>query len=465
MNNIGFLQPLIDYPSSIIIDDTSSISYSYKEFYKLILHTSSNLENHLLEKNSIIVIYGYRNSFFTMLLFFACIKNKLIPFIVEAGNLSNIKDLKFNALLSQDSLKFKDYTNVKQYHFEYGNLYTNFHKVIYIGNDNDLVIVSSSGSTSKTPKKILLGKKQTLNNIKSNQQALSISKKDKTLILLPISYSYGLIAQFLSHFFSGAGIIFADKSLGILQLPSLLKKYKITNIFMTPLLSRLLLFYNQNLNFIENNLKFITIGGDKPYKEGIEKLLKVFQCPIFGTYGLAEAGPRVASNKFKLSNNLCLSLGSINPGISVKIINNKKYQKICKTENIGFLLINTPSIYLGYIKGNILQKPKSKMNLKTKDICTYENEKLIILGRDNEYIKHNEKIIWFYDVGKHFYNNSHVLKVKITKNIKDKLDIKIFYRSNIIIEEFKDILFRKYHLKKDLDYSIHLIEFNSSQYK
>jgi len=76
MNNIGFLQPLIDYPSSIIIDDTSSISYSYKEFYKLILHTYSNLESHLLEKNSIIVIYGYRNSFFTMLLFFACIKIK-----------------------------------------------------------------------------------------------------------------------------------------------------------------------------------------------------------------------------------------------------------------------------------------------------------------------------------------------------------------------------------------------------
>ena len=258
------------------------------------------LNHQNIEDHSIIVIYGYRNSFTTLVLLFASVSENLIPFIVESGNLHYTEDLKFNAILTPDPIGFKEYPNIKEISFDHGIIYKNFHKDIYIGSENDFVIVSSSASTSKIPKKILLGKRQTLNNIVSNQKALSISKRDKTLVLLPISYSYGLIGQVLSHLLVGADIFFTNKNLGILQLSALIRKHKITNIFMTPLFSRLFLYYNQNLRIIENSLSFITIGGDKPYEEELKKLQKIFQCPIYGTYGLAEAGPRVATKKFDL---------------------------------------------------------------------------------------------------------------------------------------------------------------------
>lgn len=460
-----FIQPLFDFPTSSIINEIENKSYSYQEFYTEILRIEYEFENLRIEKNSIVVIYGYRSSFKTLMLFFFCIKNDLIPFIVEQGNLSYIDDLNFNILITTESLIFKKEREIKKTEFEFCKVYQNFHKDLYYGSSNNFAIVSSSGSTSKVTKKILLGKKETLNNIKSNQKALSLTDNDTTLVLLPISYSYGLIAQFLSHFLLGSDIVLTDKTLGIIQIPSLLKKYNITNLFMTPLMSRLFFHYNKKINTVKNNLNFITIGGDKPNKEGVEKIQNVFQCPIYSTYGLAEAGPRVATKKVNLNDVLTFELGNPNPGIKINIIENEKYQKLCGTDQVGYLNIETPSIYLGYIIGKTLQKPISKNVLKTKDICVKDNEGMQLLGRDGDYIIKKDKIIWFYEIGNNFYKNLNVLKVKIKKETQNKLNIMVYHRNQITTNDFSKTLLNKYGLTKNLEYSINLVEFNNSQYK
>ena len=285
-------------------------------------------------------------------------------------------------------------------------------------------------------------------------------------MLLPISYSYGLIAQFLSHFLLGSDIVLTDKTLGIIQIPSLLKKYNITNLFMTPLMSRLFFHYNKKINTIKNNLNFITIiGGDKPNKEGVEKIQNVFQCPIYSTYGLAEAGPRVATKKVNLNDVLTFELGNPNPGIKINIIENEKYQKLCGTDQVGYLNIETPSIYLGYIIGKTLQKPICKNILKTKDICVKDNEGIHLLGRDGDYIIKKDRIIWFYEIGNNFYKNVNILKVKIKKETQNKLNIMFYHRNQITTNDFSETLLNKYGLTKNLEYSINLVEFNNSQYK
>jgi len=465
MHNQEFLQPILDHPHSIIVDDARSQKYSYQEFYTQVSRYAENLDQHNLKEKSIVIVYGYRNSYQALQQFYACLKQNLIPFIVEAGNLDKIKDLKFNAIITSEELSLEDYPKSAAHKKEDQILYTNLNEDVYEGNENDFLVVTSSGSTSKIPKKILLGKQQTLANIKSNQEALSITRLDTTLVMLPISYSYGLIAQFLSHIMVGANIVFANKSLGILQLPKLLQHYEVTNVFMTPLLSRLLLFYNKRLTTIQNNLRFMTIGGDKPQVEGLQKLQQVFQCPIYGTYGLAEAGPRVATNKFNLSTDLVLSLGDANPGISLQIEHQEKYQELCKAPKAGYLQIETPSLYLGYIQGNVLIPPVSNSILYTKDICVLENGKYQILGRDDEYIQHQNKTIWFYDIGKIFYKTPDVLKVKVGKDSQQRLDIKVYHRNKIEIEDFKKNIAAQYKLEDEKDYAIELIKFNNSQYK
>lgn len=467
MNNKNFLQPLKMYKTSLIVDVVEDKEYCYSDFSRLIDCVSEEIELYGLTKHSIVIIYGYRNAFKTMLLFFSCIKIDLVPFIVEYGNFDKLQDLKFNAVISEQYKDFNLYKNLQVVPLSQGYLSYNFNKDIYIGSTNDLVIVSSSGTTSAIPQKILLGNRQTIFNIHSNKEALGLNELDTTLVLLPLSYSYGLIAQFLTHLFAGANIILADKVLGILQIDLLLKKYSVTNVFMTPLLARLLIYYNHHCFSYKNNLRFVTIGGDKPHVPTLNKLHDLLGCEIYGTYGLAEAGPRVATNKFDLTTlkNNGLSIGQINPRISVSIQKSTKYQKICGLTEIGHLKVNSKSIYLGYIQGNKLQKPKSDSSIKTKDICTLIDNKIVLLGRENQYVFHNGNILWFNQLSQHFYEDAHVLKVKIKKNIQNQLNIVVYHRNVDSVNDLKESFEAIYDFKYDSNYVLELVEFNNTQYK
>ncbi len=462
----NFIQPFFDFPDASITDGINQKSYRYLDFYKIVCSVEKEIDFHNTQVNSVVVIYGYRNSFDALVLFFSCIKNNLIPFIVEKGNLHYTDNLHYNLLLTSEKIESKESTLVKLKSFQYGNVYQQVSKNIYIGDYQDFAVVSSSGSTSALTKRILLGRRETLSNIQSNQKALTLKGQDTTLVLLPVSYSYGLIAQFLSHLFLGSSIVLADKALGILQLSKLIDTHKISNIFLTPLMARLLLHYNKALTTIENQLRFITLGGDKPHQMIIKKLQKVFKCPIYLTYGLAEAGPRVATKIHHLNDMFDLTLGTANPGIAFSIVPSNKY--IClenSQKEIGFLNITTPSLYRGYIVADQLLKPKYKNKLKTQDICFKDRAGVHILGRDGDYIFQDGKMIWFYEIGSNFYENPNVLKVKIQKGTSDKLEIQVFYRNQITTGCFIEKLQQKYGLIENKEYFIQLKEFNNSQYK
>jgi acyl-CoA synthetase (AMP-forming)/AMP-acid ligase II len=263
----------------------------------------------------------------------------------------------------------------------------------------------------------------------------------------------------------GANIILTDKTLGILQIPFLLKKHSATNIFMTPLMSRLLFSYNNSIVPLKNNLNFITIGGDKPNEEGVKKLQEIFKCPIYSTYGLAEAGPRVSTKKIDVNTPLILGLGKPNPNIKMRLVENQEYQRLSKTKKIGYLNIQTDSIYLGYITGDKLQKPESNTTLKTRDVCLIDNDEIHLLGRDGDYTIKNEKMIWFYEIANNFYKNPNVLKVKIKKETQDKLKFIIYHRKKVTANDFSGFLLEKYNLTSNEEYSMELVEFNNNQYK
>jgi long-chain acyl-CoA synthetase len=466
MINFLLLNSFIEYSDSKITEISSSIQYTYKEFYEEIVIQSKKVQLLEIPKKSIVVIYGYRSSLKSLLTLFACIKCELIPHIVAAGDLDRVCDLQYSAVFSQSEIKnsqivleYKGYTNESYF-------YINTNGTPYLGTDNDLIVVSSSGSTSFLPKKILLGKQETMANIDSNKKMLSITKTDYTLLMLPVSYSYGLIAQFFTHIYVGANILIGEKILSILQLSSLLKKHGVTNFFMTPLIARLLLYYNQNKGHIENDLNFVTIGGGKPQEDTVRRINKLLNCPIYGTYGLAEAGPRVSTNKISVAlKDFSLTIGETNPEVEVEIINKKKYQELCETENVGYLKIKSPSIYLGYIKGNLLVKSPSNKELITKDIGINNNGAITILGREDEFIKINDKPIWFYKLSEEFYKHPNIIKITISKTDYDTLNIKVFYRGRVNITEITDSLDCKYNLRQGINYELFQIKFNNAQYK
>lgn len=450
------------YPNATI-EESPLLKFTYSEFYTEIEKISSEIDTLLVPKKSVVIIYGIKSQLKSMMLLLGCINSDFIPFIVESGGIEKIKDLKFSAIISEEtgspSLENFKKTGFLNYTLHYKECPENF-----IGNENSLLVVSSSGTTAKIPKKILLGKNETMRNIASNVEALKLTGEEKTLIVLPVSYSYGLIAQFFSHLYVGASIVFATKNIGILQIPYLLNKHNITNIYLTPLLARLVVYYNLKCKPKSNNLNFIAIGGDKPYKSIIRKITNLFNCNIYSTYGLAEAGPRVSTNFFKKGEEYkSITIGKPNPSVGVEIRVTARYNKIFNNEKIGLLNIESPSIYLGYIKGNKVQVPQSQKKIKTKDLgMKMDNGEILILGRSDQYFVSEGKPVWFYDLNEEIYESDNVIKVKIQK--KTKMNIDVFYRGSMEETPVIDSLRQKYGIENRKDYNIQFIKYDGNLY-
>lgn len=462
MKTINFSELFLQFKSSFIIDASTKKEYTYEEFYNQVKIISKELNEQKIPLRSIVIIYKIENPLETLLMFFACIEVSLIPFVVENEDVNELRNLGYKSIISTENKLDENYSTSKLesiascfIHFVNGDN-------IYFGAENDFILVTSSKSTSTISKKILLGKKETLFNIISNSKSLPISSDDVTLILLPLSYSYGLIAQFLTHLYIGADIVLAPRILGIMQLKSIIGKYRITNIFLTPLLARLAFTYNQN--YIENNLKFITLGGDKPSLTTIQNIYQILKCSIYGTYGLAEAGPRVATSKIDLNSDK-VSLGRINVGIEASILEIEKYKYLLRCDRIGLLKIETPSTYLGYIEGDKLVAPSDNF-LLTKDVVYSKDNQYYLLGRDDEFINNNSQIYWFQEMKDFFYNNPNVLKVKISKYNTNKIRIVIFYKKEETSKFFMEDTFKRhFDLRKNIDYEIELVSYQHNQYK
>lgn len=458
----ALIESFKNYPNATI-EESPLIKFTYSKFYKEIEKVSTQLDTLSIPKKSIVIIYGIKSQLKSMMLLLGCIHSDFIPFIVENGGIEKIKDLKFSAIISENSgsVSLENFfkKNFLSYTLYYKECPDNF-----IGNENSLMIVSSSGTTAKIPKKILLGKSETMKNISSNVEALKLSQEEKTLIVLPVSYSYGLIAQFFSHIYVGASIVFATKNVGILQIPYLLNKHNITNIYLTPLLARLVVYYNLKSRPKSNNLNFIAIGGDKPYKSIIKKITNLFNCNIYSTYGLAEAGPRVSTNFFNKGEKCnAITIGKPNPSVKVEIKSTARYNKIFNNEKIGLLNIETPSIYLGYIKGNKIQSPKSQKKIRTKDLgIKMDNGEIVILGRSDQYFVSEGKPIWFYDLNEEIYEIDNVIKVRIQK--KTKMNIDVFYRGTLEETPVIDSLKQKYGIESKKDYNIRFIKYDGNLY-
>ena len=213
-----------------------------------------------------------------------------------------------------------------------------------------LVWMSSSGTTSAS-KIIKLGLRGTLANITANAESLGLCEDDTTLMCLSMSYSYGLIGQFLSHVYVGGKIVFPLYPNLIHTFPRLIRHEQITTVFTVPTLLRSLLTIlsdSRNTKGKLSSLRLLTIGGSAIDKYGLQRALDLFEdTSIAITYGLAEAGPRVSTYFVRESPYHIGSVGQPIRGVEIGIVDKYGRHLPCGTE--GEIVVFGPSVMQGYV--------------------------------------------------------------------------------------------------------------------
>lgn len=130
-------------------------------------------------------------------------------------------------------------------------------------------------------------------NASRHADAIGLRSGDRVLVNLPLYFSYALVAQAMASLVRGAHLVVSGPPFHAPSVFAWLGEHAVTVSSLTPILVRALL--EQQAEF-PGTLRVVTVGGDSLAPRHVEALLH--QRPegeLYLTYGLTEAGPRVAT--------------------------------------------------------------------------------------------------------------------------------------------------------------------------
>lgn len=262
---------------------------------------------------------------------------------------------------------------------------TSQHKLIFPKINQTADILFTSGTTGE-PKGVMLSHKNILAAAKNINLFIGNNKKDKEVIPLPLSHSFGL-GRLRCNLLTGSTIILCNGFINPLKVLQLLKQHKATGFSSVPAgFSILLRFSKDKLSQLKNNLKYIEIGSAPMTIQDKQTLARLLpKTRICMHYGLTEAS-RSIFIEFHADSKKLNSIGKPTPNVMVKISNDNG--KTLPLGSIGLITIKADTIMQGYYKDSVSTKRFLKKGwLTTEDLGYIDNEGYYYLsGRKSDII-------------------------------------------------------------------------------
>lgn len=395
-------------------------SVSYAELWQQVDRVQNSLRQNRIRPGEVVALCS-PNSLALCVAFLAALQYGAVPFVVNyklevLGDLSVLNVRHFLVPKANATVRryFKEMPCFAPDHFdEHFDCYQNpFAAVDAL--DNTALLVTSSGSSGQA-KVVQLTDHGTLANIQANVRALHLHPDDVTAIGLPIGYAYGLVGQLLSHLYVGATVLMLDSLFFLPSLAQAVSKYQVTNLFMVPPMIRQLNYLRSQNQFKGDfsSLRFVAVGGNRIEATSVQKAIALFGCPIVKTYGLAEAGPRVATNPITDLDAVTVdSVGLPNRGVQIDILDDAG--QVVPAYHSGTIRIQSPSVTLGYFNAPNTGKIQPGQSVTTKDIGFVDADgHLFILGRSGDQFMIGTRQHWFREVENVLYAHFAFLKISL----------------------------------------------------
>lgn len=212
--------------------------------------------------------------------------------------------------------------------------------------DVGCLVLWTSGSTG-LPKGVVLDWRGVLWNARANACELDIRPTDRALILLDPTYCYAFVHQILSHWIVGGSVAMPPQPVWLEATGRLVERFEPTTLAVVPSILRTLLALPR-LHAPLGRLRLLTVGGaavDEALLRRAQETLPEVKLVV--TYGLTEAGPRVATRFVRRHEDLPAgTVGRVLPGVDLWV------------DTEGQIFVRSPSVRVGVLeKGRIRLAP------------------------------------------------------------------------------------------------------------
>ena len=255
---------------------------------------------------------------------------------------------------------------------------------------DDLFLLLSTSGTTGNPKLVRLSKNNVSSNMEGIIKYLEINERERAILTMPISYSYGLSVVH-THLNAGAALVIPDSGIVEKKFWKVLREQNVTSISGVPWIYEAfdrLGFYKQDLP----ELTCLTQAGGALDRKIIEKM--VDHCQVTGKryftmYGQTEASPRMSYVPWDWAGE---KIGSIGKPISGGqfFLETKSGEVISEPHQVGELVYTGANVMLGYAecREDLANGDEYGGILRTGDLAYRDHDDFYyISGRKNRIAK------------------------------------------------------------------------------
>lgn len=442
------------YPDKIgLIIDGKHITY--RELFKFVLSTISNLKkNNFSSKSVVLIIQDNTLAHILSLFALAYLNSTIVPVgeyylkkhiskMILTAKVNSIIGNKLNCFYFVDKFKIKNVlcTEISKkfnYFFKESKTKISLNKKINI--KKNFIITMSSGSTAE-PKPIVFSQKTKIVRYKLFENLYNLNKKDCIIVTSPIDHSLGMRTLYVPLLCGATCVVM--KKFSVPEYCELIKKHNV---------SFSVLVASQIYQLLENKEYFndfwlkkgLVSASTKLFSDAKNKIIKK-KINLYEMYGAAEIGTVTSINISKDKNNY-KSVGKIyNKNIKIKILSNNNF---LKKNKIGEIICKTPGKFKCYFNSKTLNKNSFyKGFFKTGDVGYLDkNNYLYFLSRKKNIIRRSGITIYPEDIENIFLKDKKINQIAVVGK-EEKLETKLyfFFKKNKFFNEhyIKNICLKK----------------------
>ncbi len=252
---------------------------------------------------------------------------------------------------------------------------------------NELSAIVFTSGTTGTPKGVMMTEGALLANARAVAQYLALSEVDRSLVFLPLYYTYTL-SQVLSTLVAGGAVVLLRNLFFPLQVFSAISELRVTGFGGVPTSLNILANQAAAATGSQESLRHVLSAGGPLAPSVIGRVQEAFPgAVLFNNYGCTEIGPRATAIDYGAFPAKRGSIGRAIPGVRVTVV--RPDLSVAGMDETGEIVLSGPSLMKGYYRDhNTTASRMSRHGFHTGDYAYADLEGFLYFqGRRDDIFK------------------------------------------------------------------------------